>query len=875
MNTEILNNNTNNLITMEDLFPNNESQKVVVKFENLSDQEPEYLVCEPEQSTGILYDHNSQDCDHNPEENSIVNVSNIKKNSDYTLQQTIIKLRHKIKHEYLDDADRGHSEMLCEQSDSSQSSDKFITLEDIPKNVKGKSQAKKSANQMKANRNTNRTYKNKWNQPLVFVDCESSLGAAKKSKTPRKRKPTSISDSPNNKQSRAKLKKGRKRDMSSCSPSSVYPDIPSAAGSSNQLDTNDITLENTADDINLILEISDIDDCDLNEICPLLLPVNQGAPTCPADLSPIESQVLQIEDELNDRHIREIAPEDFCDFKWTTDEVTFTGQRETFKETAGLTFPVTEQLTDTDVFYKMFDSDFWDLLCTETNRCAVQKIASLKAHNQLTPNSLLHYWTPTDRDEMVSFVAIMILQGHYQLQDEKSYFTFNGFGTMPYFSRIMSYNRFVLLKSFCHFVDNDSLKDDSDRETKIRPLLEYFNDKFSTLYMPSQDIVIDESPFKCLDRLNYSQKITAKTDPAWMKTYELSEASTGYVWKFIMCVGKKRTQPDQPSNGATQPTNGSTRPTNGPADEFSSINASGVTNHIGAIDDDVTIGSIARPKTATTKIILDLMKPLLHRGYTLIMDNFYNSPLLLRYLKAQQTDCYGTIRLDREFVPPMLVNFNKSYLKQREAVTSYCSDLSMMVWKDANFVSMISTYHKLEERKWQDNKLTYPPQIVSDYNNSMGGVQRRYQFLSAHPMGRPHNKVWYMNVFCRILNVAMFNCFVIYASRNENVAQDQFRIKLAENLLRIHKRIDMTTEQRILTYQAGDGSAAYAVYRGYRPSKRPEIQTHDHFPVKNGKRKGRCVLCHNERKVDARTVWKCMECNVNLCIEICFREYHK
>jgi hypothetical protein len=120
------------------------------------------------------------------------------------------------------------------------------------------------------------------------------------------------------------------------------------------------------------------------------------------------------------------------------------------------------------------------------------------------------------------------------------------------------------------------------------------------------------------------------------------------------------------------------------------------TNNIATTSTDPTPTTDDRPTNATAQIVYDLIEPLLNKGHTLIMDNFYNSPLLLRYLKKRKTDCYGTLRLNREFVPVSVKTLTKTDLRQGEVVATYCPDLMIMVWRDANIVSMISTYHNLQ-----------------------------------------------------------------------------------------------------------------------------------------------------------------------------------
>lgn len=157
--------------------------------------------------------------------------------------------------------------------------------------------------------------------------------------------------------------------------------------------------------------------------------------TTPDDnLTQQQIQILQAEDRANDRAIQELLPRDCFTFDWSKDTSTFKSKRETFTGLAGPTFDITELKTPTDIFHKMFDDELVDTLCDETNKYARQKIESMSQIELLKHSSRLSRWIPTDRHEMISFLALMILQGLYPLINEESYFSFNGFGTMQYFA---------------------------------------------------------------------------------------------------------------------------------------------------------------------------------------------------------------------------------------------------------------------------------------------------------------------------------------------------------------------------------------------------------------------------------------------------------
>ncbi|CAH2088670.1 unnamed protein product [Euphydryas editha] len=365
------------------------------------------------------------------------------------------------------------------------------------------------------------------------------------------------------------------------------------------------------------------------------------------DFTPHQLQIIQAEDRANDRAIQDLLPNDCFTFDWTKDKSTFKAKRETFTGIPGPTFDVTDT-TPIDIFEKMFDVEFIDSLCDETNRYARQKLDSIK--DKTTPTSRFHRWTPTDRQEMIRSLALMLLQGLYPLPSEESYFSFNGFGTMPNFNQIMTYNRHLLLKSMLHFVDNNTDLPTKTRLFKIQPILDYFNRKFASLYYPQQEIVVDESLLKWHGRLSFAQKINTKVAQVGVKSYELCESSTGYLWKFMVYAGKSKTTINTDNNDN---------------DDDNNIEQTE--------QDDRTEQTLSdfQPTNATAKIVFDLVQPLLHKGHTLIMDNFYNCPLLARCLKLRQTDSYGTQRLNREFIPASLRTISKTDLRHGELVATY------------------------------------------------------------------------------------------------------------------------------------------------------------------------------------------------------------
>ena len=56
--------------------------------------------------------------------------------------------------------------------------------------------------------------------------------------------------------------------------------------------------------------------------------------------------------------------------------------------------------------------------------------------------------------------------------------------------------------------------------------------------LPKQNVAIDESLTLWKGRLSFAQYIPLKTSKFGIKTFELCESKTGYLWNFIVYTGK-------------------------------------------------------------------------------------------------------------------------------------------------------------------------------------------------------------------------------------------------------------------------------------------------------------------------------------------------
>ena len=76
----------------------------------------------------------------------------------------------------------------------------------------------------------------------------------------------------------------------------------------------------------------------------------------------------------------------------------------------------------------------------------------------------------------------------------------------PYYGRVMARNRFQIIWRFLQFRDPDVVVDAEVRRDnlfKVRPVLDYLQNKFQSLFQPGQNIGIDEGMLKWRGRLHF------------------------------------------------------------------------------------------------------------------------------------------------------------------------------------------------------------------------------------------------------------------------------------------------------------------------------------------------------------------------------------
>lgn len=276
-----------------------------------------------------------------------------------------------------------------------------------------------------------------------------------------------------------------------------------------------------------------------------------------------------------------------------------------------------------------------------------------------------------------------------------------------------------------------------------------------------------------------------------------------------------------------------------------------------------------REMPVSTQVVLSLIEPLLDKGYCLMTDNFYTSPQLADFLVKRQTDTYGTLKSTRKEVPSEIRN---KKLKKGDVIAFQRGKVMAMKWKDKKDVCLLSTIHNTHQENTSktanDGTQIKKPKVVIDYNDTMGGVDRLDQHLHDYPTTRKRGKRYYKKIFFHLVDISVWNSFVLYQKNGGKRDHLEFRKMLVEKLIEKY-------HSKVLPKRTGRP--------GYQPG--PLRLTERHFPefVPPTEKKAapcrNCAVCCSKRdergkKIRKETRYYCRNCNVGLCAVPCFMVYH-
>ncbi|XP_062535158.1 piggyBac transposable element-derived protein 3-like, partial [Armigeres subalbatus] len=299
-------------------------------------------------------------------------------------------------------------------------------------------------------------------------------------------------------------------------------------------------------------------------------------------------------------------------------------------------------------------------------------------------------------------------------------------------------NRFDAIRRFIHFNDNDAIpaknSAEYDRLYKIRPIVNYFNERFETVPLP-QHVCVDEQMCATKMKSTLRQYLANKPHKWGFKLFVLSD-SFGYSYRFeVYCgAGDNVVLPGTPDLGAT-----------------------------------------ANVVVRLSKVLPDF------RNHIMYFDNFYTSLPLLTYLRSRGIFALGTIRNNR--IPNNKLPTDTALKKcERGYSTEYVGtahgvSISTTVWNDNKAVRLASSYVGVKSRTTKDKDPTDTvsrfvrstkrridvacPPMIREYNRHMGGVDMADGLIGRYRIRVKTTKYTNRLVY-HLLDLAMVDSYVLF-----------------------------------------------------------------------------------------------------------------
>ena len=151
-------------------------------------------------------------------------------------------------------------------------------------------------------------------------------------------------------------------------------------------------------------------------------------------------------------------------------------------------------------------------------------------------------WQDLIRKDLESFIAILFLSAVQKRKDKPSnWFSDNPLLQNKVAKKIMSGRKFFTILRYLHCCSMDAQPgagDDYDPAYKITEIRDYLEDRSNKLFIPGQQLSLDETLLRAFGRIKFKVRIITKAARYGIKLYVITDAVTAYVLKTVIYTGK-------------------------------------------------------------------------------------------------------------------------------------------------------------------------------------------------------------------------------------------------------------------------------------------------------------------------------------------------
>lgn len=411
-------------------------------------------------------------------------------------------------------------------------------------------------------------------------------------------------------------------------------------------------------------------------------------------------------------------------------------------------------------------------------------------------NRVFDIWNETTPNEIYTYLGLIILAGVYRGRFEPIIHLWNVENGRSIFGQAMSRDRFQALTRVMRFDDKNTRVErrERDKMAPIRDVTDKFVTRCRVLYKPGFQVCVDEQLVVYRGRCPFKVYIPSKPGKYGLKVWACADVKTSYVSNLELYTGRQGRGPE-----------------------------------------------VGQP----TRVVLQMTSPIAGSGRGCTGDNFFSSLTLTQSLLTQKITYCGTVRKNRRFLPPAILETKGREVKS--SVFAFTEDITLVSYipkKQKNVILMSSQHHNNEVHEAREDR---KPEIILHYNKTKGAVDTADQLIRTYSCQRKSRR-WPMIFFQHLVDTAALNSSVIFFSLhpNYNTGKPQrrrlFLEQLAKNLI----------------------APAIAARRPAAPPRVIDVPARVYRDDANNPRKRkRCDRC--PRASDKKTTETCSACNKAIC----------
>lgn len=268
-------------------------------------------------------------------------------------------------------------------------------------------------------------------------------------------------------------------------------------------------------------------------------------------------------------------------------------------------------------------------------------------------------------------------------------------------------------------------------------------------------------------------------------------------------------------------------------------------------------GGYATRQNAIHHTVVDLVQPWANENRTLFFDNLYTSPSLCDHLLQMGIRSCGTCRRNRAGLPPG-VGAAMDGLDKDEHKAWQRGQLSCLAWHSSKPILILSTHHRVDHFVTVNHTDARPPedkpQVAVDYNDNKCHVDTVDQMRQAYAILRRAPKTW-TSLAWWLVDMCIINAYTLWSlDSRTHTGQLRFREQLLHQIAALFPS-SLTRMQPDVPRRGRKRPLGHYPHRTHRPLQ--------------------CVQCSRAGRGRRRSEVVCERCNVHLCIDDCFKQYHE